>query len=300
MVMVIFVGKTLIVTDTIKRIENRNMYDTLEKINGAILHHGKTHNRLYLMQAEQNNWDSLIPKMKNLAKEKSYEKILGLIPEEAIGVFQSNGYQVEAKIPRLYNGEITGYFLADYLNVKRGHCNRRAKKTIQSVKTIALAANSSQEDSYFALTQNLEVRKLNQNDFPAMVKLQKKAFKSYPFPIHKTEYLLKLVERNHEFYGLFEKGQLIVLAIIKIDQKESNAEIIDFVTDPNLNGLNLSYYLVQEIKKMDYKTIYSLVRATSYGLNITFSKHGFVLGGTLLNNTVIRGTLESMNVWYYN
>ncbi|MFT5890432.1 MAG: putative beta-lysine N-acetyltransferase [Dokdonia sp.] len=280
------------------------MYDTLEKINGALLHHGKTHNRLYLMQAERNNWDSLIPKMKSLAQEKSYNKILGLIPEEAIEVFQSNGYQIEAKIPRLYNGEITGYFLADYLNTERGHCNEQELKTIQSVKTIAVAANSSQEDSYMALTQNLEVRKLNRNDFPAMVKLHKKAFKSYPFPIHRAEYLLELAKRSHEFYGLFDQGELIVSAIIKIHQKGSNVEIIDFATHPNLNGQNLSYYLVQEIKKdfdkMDYKTIYSLVRASSYGLNITFSKHGFVLGGTLLNNTLIRDTIESINVWYYN
>ena len=280
------------------------MYDTLEKINGAELHHGKTHNRLYLMQAEQNNWDSLIPKMKNLAQEKSYDKILGLIPEDAIEVIKSNGYQIEAKIPRLYNGEITGYFLADYLNVQRGHCNEQELRTIQSVKTIAKAANRPQEDSYFALSKNMEVRKLNRNDFPAMVELHKKAFKSYPFPIYKPEYLLELTEQNHEFYGLFEEGELIVSAIIKIHQKESNIEIIDFATNPNFNGLNLSYYLVQEIKKnfdkMDFRTIYSLVRATSYGLNITFSKHGFVLGGTLFNNTLIRDTMESMNVWYYN
>ena len=280
------------------------MYDTLEKINGAELHHGKTHNRLYLMQSEQNNWDSLIPKMKNLAQEKSYDKILGLIPEDAIEVFKSNGYQVEAKIPRLYNGEITGYFLADYLNVKRAHCNKQELKTIQSVKTIAKAANKPEEDSYFALSQNLEVRRLNHNDLSAMIQLHEKAFKSYPFPIHKAEYLLELAERNHEFYGLFDQGELIVSAIIKLHKKESNVEIIDFATHPNSNGLNLSYYLVQEIKKnfddMDYKTIYSLVRATSYGLNITFSKHGFMLGGTLFNNTLIRDTMESMNVWYYN
>ncbi len=51
------------------------MYDTQDKINVAMLNSGHTHNRLYLMQAEQNNWDSLIPIMKNLAQEKSYNKI---------------------------------------------------------------------------------------------------------------------------------------------------------------------------------------------------------------------------------
>ena len=269
-----------------------------------MLHHGKTHNRLYLMQTEQDNWDSLIPIMKDLAQEKNYDKILGRIPEEAKEVFESNGYHVEAKIPGLYNGKVTGYFLADYLNGQRGSCNDQELKTIQTVKAIAQAAYSSPEDSYFALPQHMEVRKLNRNDLFAMVHLHEKAFKSYPFPVHKAEYLSELAEQNHEFYGLFNQGELIVSAIIKLHRKESNVEIVDFATHPNLNGQNLSYYLVQEIKKifdgMDYKTIYSLVRATSYGLNITFSKHGFVLGGTLLNNTLIRDTIESMNVWYYN
>ena len=229
---------------------------------------------------------------------------MGKVPEEAKEVFQSNGYQVEAKIPGLYNGEITGYFLADYLNNERGHCDEQKRKTIASVKTIALAANSAEEDSYFALPKDLEVRKLDRNDLFNIIHLHKKAADSCVFPTHEAEYIMELVAQNHKFYGLFSGEELIVSAILKVHKKESNVEIVDFTTHPNFSGQNLSYYLVQEIKKnfdeMDCKTMYSLVRATSYGLNITFSKHDFVFGGTLLNNTLIRDTIESMNVWYYN
>lgn len=243
------------------------MYDTLERINGAMLHHGKTHNRLYLMQTEQDNWDSLIPLMKDLAQEKCYDKILGKVPEEAKEVFQSNGYQVEAKIPGLYNGETTGYFLADYLNNERGQCDEQKRKTIESVKTIAQAANSSSEDSCFALPENLEVRKLDQNDLFNLIHLHKKASDSYAFPAHEAEYIMGLVEQNHEFYGLFNQKELLVSAILKVHKEESTLEIVDFTTHHSFSGQNLFYYLVQEIKKnfdeMDYKTIYSLVRATS-------------------------------------
>ena len=280
------------------------MYDTLEEINGAILHHGKNHNRVYLMQTEQNDWNSLIPELESIAREKSYDKILGRLPEEGKEVFQLNGYQVEAEIPGLYNGEKPGYFLADYLNEERSYCSKQDLLTIESVKSIALAANTTAEDSYFDLPRKLHVKQLTENDLFVMARLHESAFKSYPFPIDKVEYLLELLERNHRFYGLFQDDELLVSAIIKIHEKESNVEIVDFVTHPDYNGQNLSYYLVQEIKEdirnSEYKTIYSLVRATSYGLNITFSKHGFLLGGTLLNNTVIRDTMESMNVWYSN
>jgi putative beta-lysine N-acetyltransferase len=280
------------------------MYDIIEKIEGALVQHGEAHNRVYLVQSETNNWNSLIPKIKNLAQKKSYDKILGRVPEEAIEVFRSNGYRVEAKIPGLFNGKKTGYFLADYLDKERSNCNDKELKTIESVKTIAQAANSNAEDSRFDLPSNLSVRKMDKNDLFAMVNLHEKAFKSYPFPIHKADYLLKLTEQHHEFYGLFENENLLVSAILKIYQKESSVEIVDFATHPNYRGQNLSYYLVQEIKSemesRSFKTIYSLVRATSYGLNITFSKHGFTYGGTLLNNTVIQDNLESMNVWYLN
>jgi N-acetylglutamate synthase-like GNAT family acetyltransferase len=80
-------------------------------------------------------------------------------------------------------------------------------------------------------------------------------------------------------------------------------EIVDFVTHPNYRGQNLSYFLVQNIKEKiktsGCKTVYSMVRSTSYGLNITYSKHGFILAGTLTNNCVVRDTMESMNIWYF-
>ena len=79
-------------------------------------------------------------------------------------------------------------------------------------------------------------------------------------------------------------------------------EIVDFVTHPDYRGQNLSYFLVQNIKEemnsLGCQTVYAMVRATSYGLNITYSKHGFILAGTLTNNCMVRDTLESMNVWY--
>ncbi|MFT5737120.1 MAG: putative beta-lysine N-acetyltransferase [Maribacter sp.] len=282
-----------------------NLFDTVEKVEGAVLHHGTAHNRVYLMEAERKgNWTSIIAKMNSLAEKNRYNKIVSRVPEDAKQIFQSNGYVVEAKIPGLYNGERTGYFLADYLEKGRGFYTEQELKTRESVKTIALAANGSPEDAYFKLPSTLKVRKLDKNDFVAMVSLHEKAFKSYPFPINKAAYLLELVERNHEFYGLFKEEELLVSAILKMNKKDSNVEIVDFATHPDYKGQNLSYYIVQKIKRnidqSDYKTIYSLVRATSYGLNITYSKHGFLFGGTLLNNTVIKDNLESMNVWYSN
>lgn len=44
------------------------------------------------------------------------------------------------------------------------------------------------------------------------------------------------------------------------------------------------------------KTAFTIARATSFPINITFTRAGIAHGGTLLNNTGICGRVESMHV----
>ena len=53
-----------------------------------------------------------------------------------------------------------------------------------------------------------------------------------------------------------------------------------------------------EMKDKDIKMAYTIARAVSYGMNITFCKRGYTFAGTLINNTNISGGIENMNVWY--
>ncbi|WP_339840179.1 GNAT family N-acetyltransferase [uncultured Maribacter sp.] len=279
------------------------MFEKIETIDGALVYHGNMHNRIYFTEANNADLGILVSKMKALAKQKKYEKILSRAPESSMGVLQSNGFTVEAKIPGLYNGTIDGYFLADYIKKERHINDEKSRKTIESVKSIALAANKPQTDSHFDLPLNTQIKKLTSADFPLLEDLHKKAYKYHPNQIKDVGHFSMLHELKHQFYGLFENGELLVSAILDIHETESNLEIVDFVTHPDYRGQNLSYFLVQDIKEKmktsGCKTIYSLVRATSYGLNITYSKHGFILAGTLTNNCVVRDTMESMNIWYF-
>ncbi|MEP2059294.1 MAG: putative beta-lysine N-acetyltransferase [Maribacter litoralis] len=279
------------------------MFETIENIDGALVYHGNMHNRIYFSEAENINLDNLLQKMKDLAKKKRYEKILGKASEKGLNVLKSQGFIVEAKIPGLYNGSVDGYFLADYTNEKRHVNDEKIMKTIATVKTIAEAANKPNTDSHFLMPENLDIKELSSADFPLLEDLHQKAYKYHPHQIKDAAYFSKLKNLNHQFYGLFQNGELLVSAILAVNSSESNVEIVDFVTHPDYRGQNLSYFLVQDIKnkmdKLGCKTIYTMVRSTSYGLNITFSKHGFVLAGTLINNCMVRDAMESMNVWYF-
>ncbi|WP_437369802.1 putative beta-lysine N-acetyltransferase [Maribacter litoralis] len=279
------------------------MFETIENIDGALVYHGNMHNRIYFSEAENVNLDNLLQKMKDLAEKKRYEKILGKASEKGLNVLKSQGFIVEAKIPGLYNGSVDGYFLADYTNEKRHVNDEKIMKTIATVKTIAEAAKKPNTDSHFLMPENLDIKELSSADFPLLEELHQKAYKYHPHQIKDAAYFSKLKNLNHQFYGLFQNGELLVSAILAVNSSESNVEIVDFVTHPDYRGQNLSYFLVQDIKnkmdKLGCKTIYTMVRSTSYGLNITFSKHGFILAGTLINNCMVRDAMESMNVWYF-
>jgi putative beta-lysine N-acetyltransferase len=87
-----------------------------------------------------------------------------------------------------------------------------------------------------------------------------------------------------------------------MDTADSNVEMTDFATLPELRGKGYSYYLLDEMEKnmsdTGIKTAYTIARARSYGMNTVFSRHSYIYAGTLVNNTNISGGIESMNVWY--
>lgn len=74
----------------------------------------------------------------------------------------------------------------------------------------------------------------------------------------------------------------------------------DFATIPEERGNNYALYLLQNMEKEMIKknihTAFTISRAVSYGMNITFAKAGYTYAGLLKNNTAIAGNLESMNV----
>jgi putative beta-lysine N-acetyltransferase len=86
------------------------------------------------------------------------------------------------------------------------------------------------------------------------------------------------------------------------DRIAKTAEMTVFATSPVCRGRGLATYLLAHAEaaaeKVGVKTAYTIARAYSAGMNITFARNGYTFSGTLTHNTQISGKLESMNVWY--
>jgi putative beta-lysine N-acetyltransferase len=133
-------------------------------------------------------------------------------------------------------------------------------------------------------------------------KVYRKVFKSYPFPIYDSKYIIDTM-KNHVIYYIIRNEQRIsAVSSAEIDVNAQNAEMTDFATLPSYRGKGLANSLLCRMEKdmiaKGIKTSYTIARAGSYAINTIFAKSGYKFSGTLVNNTNIAGSLESMNVWY--
>ncbi len=274
-------------------------YDTTVKIDGATLQHGPNNRRVYLMKLGKAPLDSLYEKILDLADRGDYEKLCLKIPRSRASYFKAKGFQEEASVPGFYNGREEGVFLGKFLCSKRMALGDPSE--LDRILTIAKTKNGL--DNCEKINRNSsQIRKMGKNQVEEMASLYRQVFPSYPFPIDQPEYLAQTMESHIHYFGIHRRGSLIALSSAESDTEARNVEMTDFATLPEYRGQGLAQSLLDHMEKYmadrGYITAYTIARAASPGMNITFSRLGYTFGGRLVNNTQISGRIESMNVWY--
>ncbi len=276
------------------------MYDVIEKINGSTIQHGKYNNRVYLMKLSDVNLTKIIADIMKLAEENKYSKIFAKIPKKLSQEFLDAGYAMEASIPMFYNGEEDAVFLAKYLSEDRIWINEETRYAIDN--NIVLAKSKINKGVDKALPEKYSIKQIPESDIDQLSELYKIVFPTYPFPIHDTSYLKEVMKTHVDFFGVYEGKELIAASSAEMDIESKNAEMTDFATNPDNLGQGLALFLLEimnkYIKNKGFPTAFTIARAMSPGMNITFAKLGYKFSGTLFNNTNISGSIESMNVWY--
>lgn len=277
------------------------MTDKIEKLDtGALIQHGKHNDRIYVMDIGNSKILKSIRQFESLAKAENYGKIFAKVPAWAQEKFEKQGYKNEATVPRFYRGKIAGCFMAKFFDPHRVE----NKKSLETRETIGLAKSKAGSPEKIIAPKDLKVIKLNEKDADNLAELYGKVFKSYPFPIQSSKYILKTMDEDVDYFGIYKGKKLVAASSAEKYPLYSNVEMTDFATDPDFRGEGFALYLLnemeEEMEKQKIFTWYTIARSLSPGMNITFAKLGYKFAGTLVNNTNICGNLENMNVWYKN
>lgn len=274
------------------------MNDIIEYIGDSLVQHGKYNDRIYLMKLSRNDISGIIKQLDKIALDKGYSKVSVKVPEYAKESFLHNGYVEEAFIPRFYNAYENGYFLGKFFSEKRG----AGDKTGRINEVLEAARLKGTKGRPIELESGFNYKIIEPSEASQLVEVYKTVFETYPFPIHDSEYILTTMKRNVTYFGIWEDNRIAAVSSAETDIESQNAEMTDFAVLPQYRGKNFAGYLLkmmeEEIIRKNMKVTYTIARATSFGMNITFAKEGYRFGGTLINNTNICGCFESMNVWY--
>lgn len=277
------------------------MFDKIEKIDHSVIQHGPNNDRVYLMKLSEKDTPEIIDKLHDLSVMKRYTKIFAKVPAGMIDDFIDNDFKKEATIPGFFKGKESAHFMSRFIGAARSFIS--ASKRLKIKKTIEIAMKKK-EKAKSLVKPEASFRVLEPVDAPQLAKLYDQTFKVYPFPIFEPDYLTKTMEENIEYYGAFEGNKLIAASSAEKDEENRNAEMTDFATHPDHRGRNLSFFLLKEMEKelgnQNFKTLFTIARAESIGMNTTFARRDYKYGGTLVNNTQIGEDIECMNVWYKN
>ena len=264
---------------------------------GSIIQHGPYNDRIYLMKLGKGAQESLPMDLIAMATQYCYSKIFVKIPAGYSGLFARAGYVEEAVIPRFYNGSEAGIFMGYYLSEARS--SEADTTTLDEI--LRLALDKAETTIHPLPEREYILRQCREEDVEEMANIFGALFKSYPFPIHDPAFLLDSMQKNVDYFGAERNGELIALSSAEIDKYAQNVEMTDFATLPEWRGNGLAVHLLlqmeKEVARKGIKTAYTIARAMSAGMNITFAKLGYSYGGRLKNNTNISGKINSMSIW---
>lgn len=269
--------------------------DRVESILGNTIQHGRSSNRAYLLKLGSSS-DVAARSLSDIALTEGYSKVIAKIPDVALDVFKAQNFEEEVRVPDMYADVSDGVFVARYLMPERRDEPLRA--TFENVRVLAQKKATERGKE---LPVGYVIIPLQRIDIPEIVDVFQQVFKKYPFPVHDAAFVEQTMNEGTHYWGARFEGDLVALASAEVDSSVKNVEMTDFATLPKHRNNGLASVLLAKMESsmrtMGIMTAYTIARAISPGMNITFARAGYTYCGRLPNNTCIADGIESMNVW---
>ncbi len=275
------------------------MSDTLVRQKSALMQHGESSDRVYIMKLGSERPEPILKAALRLANENGYGKIFAKVPDAAAPAFLSAGFVTEARIPDFLDDGSGMHFMGLFIDKSRRKdvSGGKVKAVLSACRQVRPGADKR------IVPPGFRLKLAGTEDAFDLAKLYRQVFASYPFPIDDPRYIRKTM-RNHVLYMMaISNDGLVAACSAECHPDEGYAEMTDFATLPESRGAGLATVLlgrVESVVKKAYRlrVWMTIARSVSTGMNMVFRRHRYHFCGTLVNNTGIAGAIESMNVWY--
>ena len=275
------------------------MSDRIESLGASTVQHGPLNDRVYLMHLAPGDGEEIVERLGRLADRGGRSKVFAKVPTGRAAWFTSQGYVIEAEIPPGPGGEEGLVFVSRFVDPARGIPRDGAAVAAVLERARVDRAGGAAP----ALPPGMVEAPGGTEDAEAIARLYGAVFESYPFPIHEPDFIRRSMDGGVRYVLIRTlEGRLVAVSSAEPAGGGEMLEMTDFATAPDFRGQGLARRLlatmVRDAHGRGIPLSFTIARAVSAGMNLTFHRGGYRFAGTLVNNTNISGGLESMNVWY--
>lgn len=238
----------------------------------------------------------LLDKLHPFITKHKVGKLFCVADSEQVALLKEHDFIIEAKIGGLLNGG-DGYFLSKFFIPERkitAHIPEEEEVLIKSREYLL-------DDFTYQIQDEYIIRNAGKQDADELAALYDSVFETYPSELNNPDFIKSIMDNDVMFKAAVCNGKIVSAASADMDIKHFNAEITDCATIKTHRGAGLMGRLIleleKELRKIDYRVLYSTARSMSTGINIVFAKHGYEYGGRLVNHCHICGQFENMNIW---
>jgi len=297
------------------------MPDELVQIGRSTIQHGPQSDRVYAMSLSQRDMPDILDELDELAAREEYGKVIAKGRRSDFGEFFSRGYQPEAVIPDFFGPGEDAVFMGKFLDPERTIQSdpRRIREVLQVARRGQLSGNGdavpeAREDrqavsfphedarGWVAPPMKLDLREATATEVEVIAACYDAVFETYPFPIHDPAHLRREMGAGTRYFAVWEAGVPVAASAMEPGGTPGSVEMTDFATLPSHRGRGFASRLLalmdEAAERAGTRIAFTIARAVSFGMNITFARRGYSFAGTLVNHTQIGGSIESMNIWY--
>ncbi|MHB9133332.1 MAG: putative beta-lysine N-acetyltransferase [Armatimonadota bacterium] len=229
-----------------------------------------------------------------LARAQSLDKIWGFVSQEEWAILQQLGF--------VWEGALDGYFIdgpaiavANYLGGQRALSSWLTEEN-EIIGPLLAEPFAMQHD----LPTDYHIHVATPDESEAVSRVLTTVFSTYPTPITPGA-IAESMQGDMLYLLATNDGKVVSVMSADINREHLVAEMTDCATLPEHRGRGIMSHLlaVMECRLRDsgLRTLFTLARAKSVGMNTAFAHLGYTYRGRLINNCHIAGEWEDMNLW---